>query len=309
MNRNTIFFLIRLTLGFSLIILLFFYISPLAVLQSLQSVNPVYLAAAILVYACALLILTIRWKLILRHLGTDVPLMEAYQAFTAGVLYSDFTPGRIGDLTRAALVKKWLPLPKATISVIVDRYIDIIVLTLLGITAVLLFSARFSASAYPLAGLVVLGILLAGTTLLFLKGALVFSLFQRIPSHSLQEIFRSLELSLKEFGRGKTVIAQGIILTVSAWGAHTLRVLLLAMGMGFILPFPDLFVLLPLISALSLVPVSLAGLGLVEGGMTAVITGYGVPLSVAFSIAVLDRGITMLFHFVVGWKYGSEKII
>ena len=112
-----------------------------------------------------------------------------------------------------------------------------------------------------------------------------------------------------ELRDGKKVIAEGIILTVLAWVTHALRIILITMSLGYILPLPDIFLILPLISALSIIPVTIAGLGLVEGGLMAVIAGYGVPLSVALSIAILDRGLTMLFHFIVGGKAAVKNIL
>ena len=101
MVRPSTKFIIRMSIGILLVILLFLFVSPSAVIQSLRSANPVFLVCAIVVYAVAFLLLTLRWRIIVAHMGGYIPLGEAYQAFAGGVLYSDFTPARIGDLTRA----------------------------------------------------------------------------------------------------------------------------------------------------------------------------------------------------------------
>ena len=308
MFRPTTKFIVRLAIGIILVILLFFFVSPSAVIQSLRLINPIFLICAVIVYAVTFLILTTRWRLIVAHSGGDIPLGEAYQAFAGGVLYSDFTPGRIGDFTRAILVKERIGIHKGTISVFIDRYIDIIVLTGLGIAALVAYSSRF-ASVLPIFALIVLVIIFAGVTVLFLRNSWIFSLLQKIPFFYIPESTSHLQNALLEFKDGKKVIAQGIILTLLAWVTHALRIILITMGLGYALPLPDLFLILPLISALSLIPVTIAGLGLVEGGLMAVIAGYGVPLSVALSIAILDRGITMLFHFAVGGRCAVKNIL
>jgi uncharacterized protein (TIRG00374 family) len=300
MHHPTVKFIIRLAIGITLITILFFLVSPYAVIQSLQLMNPIFLIGAVIVYALAFLLLTIRWSLIVAHMGGDIPISEAYQAFAGGVLYSDFTPGRIGDLTRAILVKDRIGLHKGTISVLIDRYIDIIVLTGLGIAALVLFSSHF-ASILPHIALIILLIIFAGVTVMFLQNSWFFSLMQKIPFFHISEFASHLQGAFLEFTDGKKVISEGIILTVLVWVTHTLRIILITMGLGYTLP-PEIFLILPLISALSLIPLTIAGLGLVEGGLMAVIAGYGVPLSVALSIAILDRGLTMLFHLVVGGR-------
>lgn len=301
-------FIVRLAIGIILIILLFFFVSPSAVIQSLRLINPVFLICAVLVYAVTFLILTTRWRLIVAHMGVYIPLGEAYQVFAGGVLYSDFTPGRIGDFTRAILVKERIGIHKGTISVFIDRYIDIIVLTCLGISALVVYSSRF-ASILPQIALVVLLVIFAGVTVLFLQNSRIFSLMQKIPIFNIPESASHLQNAFLEFKNGKKIIAEGIILTLLVWVTHALRIILITMGLGYTLSLPDLFLILPLISALSLIPVTIAGLGLVEGGLMAVIAGYGVPLSAALSIAIIDRGLTMLFHFAVGGRCAVKNIL
>lgn len=301
-------FIVRLLIGITLVILLFLFVSPSAVIQSLQSIHPIFLVCAIMVYAVTLLILTTRWRIIVAHMGENIPLGEAYQAFAGGVLYSDFTPGRIGDFTRAILVKDRIGIHKGTVSVLVDRYIDIIVLTGLGISALCIYSSRFG-SVLPLFALIVLVVVFTGVTLVFMQSSWIFSLLQKIPFFNIPEFARHLQTALLEFRNGKRVIAEGIFLTVIAWITHALRIILIAMGLGYVLPLPDFFLILPLISALALIPVTISGLGLVEGGLMTVIAGYGVPLSAAFSIAVIDRGLTLLYHFAVGGRYAVKNIL
>lgn len=308
MVRPTIKFIVRLAIGAILILLLFLFVSPTAVVQSLEEINPIYLIFAIMVYAITFLILTIRWRMIVAHLGVHIPLGEAYQAFAGGVLYSDFTPARIGDLTRAILVNDRIDIHKGTVSVLVDRYIDIIVLTGLGIAALIIFSSRF-ASQLPLLGLIVLIVTFTGITLLFVQNTWIFSLMKRIPFFTISENSVHLQNALLELRHGKKVIIEGVLLTGLSWVTHAFRIILIAFGLGYVLPLPDFFLILPLISALSLVPVTISGLGLVEGGLTAVIAGYGVPVSAALSIAVIDRGLTMLFHLVVGGRCAIKNIL
>jgi len=301
-------FVVRLAIGIVLVILLFFFVSPSAVIQSLQSINPIFLVYAVMVYAVTFLILTVRWRIIVVHMGGYIPLREAYQAFAGGVLYSDFTPGRIGDFTRAILVKERIGIHKGTISVFIDRYIDILVLTGLGIAALVVYSSRF-ASILPIFALIVLMVVFAGVTILFMHNSWIFSLMQKIPFFNLPEFASHLQNALSAFRNGKKVIAEGILLTVMAWVTHALRIILITMGLGYFLPLPDIFLILPLISALSLIPLTISGLGLVEGGLMAVIAGYDVPLSAALSIAIIDRGLTMLFHFAVGGRYAVKNIL
>ena len=63
------------------------------------------------------------------------------------------------------------------------------------------------------------------------------------------------------------MIAEGIILTVLAWVTHALRIILITMSLGYTLPLPDIFLILPLISALSIIPVTISGSWAGRGGI------------------------------------------
>jgi uncharacterized protein (TIRG00374 family) len=308
MARLPVKFFLRLAIGLILIILLFLFVSPSAVIESFKSINPIFVGAAIFVYAFTFLILTIRWKIIVAHMRGYLTLSEAYQAFAGGVLYSDFTPARIGDLTRAVLVKNRMDLHTGTVSVIIDRFIDIIVLTTLGIGAIIVYSSHFE-SLLPVVSLIVLGVVFAGVILLFWQNARICSWIQKIPYFGIPVFVSKVQAAISEFHAERSVFAKGILLTVLAWMFQALRVVLIALGLGYALPLPVLFLILPLISALSIIPFTLSGLGLVEGGMTAVLVGLGMPGPAAFSLAILDRGLTMLFHFAAGGRAAVKNIV
>lgn len=308
MRHPKITFFLRLAIGILLVILLFWFVSPAAVLHSLESINPVFLLAAILVYALAFLLLTIRWRIIVKHLGADLPLGEAYQAFTGGVLYSDFTPGRIGDLTRAVLIKERLDIHKGTVSVIIDRFIDIIVLICLGIAALVIYSSRF-VSVFSLLALFILTLIFAGIVVLLWQSTKILFWIQKIPYLGIPAFAAQVQTAFSEFLNARKVFTKGILLTLIVWILHALRIVLITLGLGYFVPLQELFLIMPLISALSIIPVTLSGLGLVEGGMMTVLTGFGVPTSAALTIAILDRGLTMLFHFAVGGRFALKNVV
>ena len=90
----------RLLVGLIIIGALLYRFDPDEIIQNIRSASPRYLAAGVLVYALTFLVLTMRWRMILSKMGERLPIVAAYQAFAGGVLLSDFTPGRIGDLSR-----------------------------------------------------------------------------------------------------------------------------------------------------------------------------------------------------------------
>jgi uncharacterized membrane protein YbhN (UPF0104 family) len=77
---------------------------------------------------------------------------------------------------------------------------------------------------------------------------------------------------------------------------------------GYDGPLYILFFLQPLVSALALIPITISGLGLVEGGIAALLFQFDVPLAAGLSIALLDRVLTTAFHLLVGGRYATRVL-
>jgi uncharacterized membrane protein YbhN (UPF0104 family) len=258
---------------------------------------------AFAVYSITFLILSFRWRRILRALGEDLPFLVAYQAFAGGVLLSDMTPGKIGDLSRPLLVKDRLALNKGIVSVVIDRYTDLLTSFSLGLVG-MLFITR--AGPYHLLGLAAILMIIASTSLIWFRRSLVVSLLRgRFPIF--MGITYSFEDAISHVRGVRGLVAGSVLITILAWITHALRIMIIARSIGFDLPLPVLVLALPLVSALSLVPVTISGLGLVEGGLAALLAVIGLPAVAGISIALMDRAITVIFHILIGGRAVSGQ--
>lgn len=298
---------LRLLIGILIIAVLLVLFDPAAVLSVIASARPEYLLLALLVYAVTYLILTLRWRSILSAMGETLPLHRAYQAFVGGVLLSDLTPGRIGDLSRPFLVRDLIDLNKGAASFAVDRYTDLLTITVLGLAGLILLSVP-GGGGYLIPAACLLMLALLPFTLFWLKRPLVIRAVERLGSARITAFVHTLDDAAGQVPHLPLLVARSVLLTAGAWITHAARVALIAGAVGYPVPLPALTLLQPLVSALSLVPVSLSGLGLVEGGIAAVLAGLGVPATVGISIALLDRGITVAFHLLVGGRYATKLV-
>lgn len=271
--------------------------------------NAVLLAAALLTYACTFVILSMRWMKILEKMGFELSLREAYPAFVAGTLLSDFTPGRLGDLGRAYFVRNRLEPRLGVASVIVDRYMDILALLSLSIVGLILLYGK-GVSRHELTYLLLpLSILafaaLTGAFMLWFRREKTLEVILRAAGKLGKKNFSSILKLSEGIGRLKSprsLLFTGVSLTYISWLTHGLRVSLIINSVGAEVPLYYLPFLLPMISALALIPVSPGGLGLVEGGLVAVLAVIGVPPSSGIAVAIIDRVLTVFFHSAVGLR-------
>lgn len=300
-------FLARFIFGIIILIFLLYSVDPVSVAAVILAINPLFLVFALFLYAVTFLILSFRWRFILRRMGYAISWKTAYQAFAAGVLISDITPARIGELSRPLAIRNQVPVQAGMISVLADRYIDILVIFLLGSMGLLCI---FRASDIPLLPVLLILILLLATPVILLSidRKHVVRIAGFIGSARLSDLISSLDEIIFRTHGLPTLLGTGILLTIISWVLQAARIMVICFATGYSVPLGELIVVQPLISALSLVPVSIAGLGLVEGGYAAVLNLFGVPVATGMAIALLDRFLTVIFHLAVGGRTAATMI-
>jgi uncharacterized protein (TIRG00374 family) len=291
---------VKFLIGILLIAALLHRFDTQEILSTIRSVRPAYLVVAIAVYSTTLLILSVRWRMIISRMGGHLSIATAYQAFVGGVFLSDLTIMRIGDLSRPFIVRDRLDLNIGIASVAVDRFSDIITVSLLGLLGIMLVSMHLG--WYILPAILPLLILLLLGAMFWIKKPFLLNLIERIGYEHLTEMANALGKALEKPKNLPGLMARSILLTSVAWIGHALRIVLIAKSFGYDPPLQVLFLLQPLVSALSLIPITISGLGLVEGGLTILLAGLGIPAAVGLSIALVDRAITVAFHILVGGR-------
>ncbi len=299
--------LIKLSAGIILLLWLSIIFNPKEILNAITGVQISFLIVAFFIYAFTLFLLSMRWRFILKKMGYSIPMLVAYQGFVAGILISDFTPARIGELSRPLTIKNQVPISIGLGSVFLDRYCDFIAIFILGSAGILLLSASLS----PLLLLITI-IILSTPIILFsiflFKRAkiLVFVDMIKIPYAS--KFAHKLSDAMDNLIQPTRTIGVAIPFTIGVWVLQSARVVCIAKATGYILPIQDLFLIQPLISALTLVPLSLSGLGFVEGGYVSIFAHYGIPVATGLAIALLDRIITVGFHSILGIRYAIQTL-
>ena len=295
----------RILIGLSLIASLLYRFDLGVVFSTIISAKLYYLFLAAFVYSITFFILSTRWRMILHSMGEDLPIVPAYQAFAGGMVISDLTPGRIGEFARPLLVRDRIDLNRGIASVAIDRYADILTTFILGLSGMLLLAQH--GSHMILASSIILFIVVLSSIFWF-KRSFIIKQMDRLGSSRITEIAHALDSALHGVADIKGLMLRSVLLTAVAWVVHALRIALIAKSVGFDVPLQMLFLLQPLVSSLALVPITISGLGLVEGGLAVLLAGFGIPVAAGISIALMDRAITVAFHILVGGRCAMKVL-
>jgi uncharacterized protein (TIRG00374 family) len=142
--------------------------------------------------------------------------------------------------------------------------------------------------------------------MVWLHRPILTKLINLIGWSRLEELVRSIDVTLSATENVKKQMALYILLTIGAWTTQALRTVIVAKAFGYDVPIHVLLFVLPLMSVLSIIPITISGLGLIEGGVTAMLVELGVPGATGFAVALADRFITVLVHILIGARYSTK---
>lgn len=287
-------------------------IDPQQTWNTIRTANILLFLAAFVIYYLSFPIRTVRWRMLLENAGFTkangirLPrfwkLLEIiYLSFFANVV----VPARLGELYRAYLLRQeaGVSATRTFGTVLAERLLDFIVLLLLFIPAAIIslhenIPTQLRFGLYATLALVMVGIV-------SLIGLRIFRthIGRMVPARFRDHYNHFQEGTLGSFKRVPALTG----LTVAVWLCEALRFFFVALALNlFSGDIPHIFVAALFLalgeSLLTIVPFTAGGVGLVEGGMLAMIALFRPnALSLGAAAIVLDRSISLLSILIIGF--------
>src|SRR5579883_1455863 len=285
-------------------------INPGQTWAAMRSASLAFFLAAVLAYYLSLPIRTLRWRLLLQNVGYSrmsrpplphfgILLEIFYTSWFANVV----VPAKLGDVYRAYLLRQesGVSATRTFGTVLAERLLDLSVLLLLFLSAIII-SLRENLPTFLRTGLyVTLALVLAG--ILALGVLRIFrSQIRRFVPQRFQGYYDHLqEGTLGSFKRLYWLLP----LTVLVWFCEAGRFFFIALSLNLItggllhIGAAAMFIALGE-ALLTIVPFTSGGIGLVEGGMLAMLTLFTPARNLAAAGVLLDRTISLLSVLAFG---------
>jgi uncharacterized membrane protein YbhN (UPF0104 family) len=236
---------------------------------------------AVLGYAGAQGLSSLRWQVLAAPLGFRRPLREYVSLYFIGTFFNLLLPTSVGgDVVRAWYLdagtgKRW----PAFLSVLADRLIGLFVLLLLAFVAALLVPLE------PWVRLPALGAgVAAGLGLVFF---LLAPSDREEPQQGLQGKVRQIAGVFVLYRNSPQLVFGTAILSALIQVANVFLLWMLGQAAGLPLPLAYCFVLMPLVSLLTLLPISVGGLGVREGALVLLLGPLGIAAGQAVTLSLL----------------------
>ncbi len=276
------------------------------------------LVLASLVFAGGLCLIGLRWWVFMRAQKIEIPLFMAIKLTFLGQFFTNFLPSAVGgDLIRAWYVSRYSHKKlQAALGVLVDRVMGLASTFILAITSYLLFmrgqgvlqinrrSSGFlteffekhhiSAHQMLLSIMIIAGIAFVLGGFFDLKG-----IFKKLYVHVIH-LFNQFKEVVLVYYHHPMILMFGLTVTIFLQSMVILSYWLIGRDLGMTAPLRYYFVFFPLIWVIGTIPVSIAGLGILEGGLVLLFVQFtGADKEAVIALALCQR-LTWVFASVPG---------
>jgi glycosyltransferase 2 family protein len=268
--------------------------------------NPLLLLAAFAIFYAGFPLRGLRWAVLIRGTGFRLGIRDATEIIFISWLVNCLVPAKLGDLYRAWLLKinSTVSLSRTFGTVFIERILDLFAIVVLGLASgYWSFRGRLPDQVQVVfaVGVVLVVVLAAGLlTMRNFGRRLIVAL--PLPQRVLEFYDRFEEgvfsaIALRSLPRL-------VVVTALIWATEAMRLFLVIEALGFgdvHIGISGAFFVALTGSLLTAVPLTPAGIGIVETGVVAVLTlVYGVPQTEALAIVLVDRAISVLSIIILG---------
>jgi uncharacterized protein (TIRG00374 family) len=288
-------------------------INPQKTWTAIRSANLFFFAMGFIIYYLSFGIRAFRWRLLLENVGytkeNGIHLPRFWKLVE--IIYISFfansvIPAKLGDLYRAYLLRQEIGVSttRSFGTVLAERLLDLVALLLLFIPAIIISLHESMPAQLRLSLEVLLAVVVIGMVGLFVLRQLREPIAKLVPARFRGHYYHFQEGTLGSFRRVPALAG----LTMGVWLCESLRFFFIALSLnligGSLLHIAAAAIFIGLGEALlTAIPTTGGGVGLVEGGMVAMIALFyqgSNAVNLAAAAILLDRTISLFSILAIG---------
>lgn len=254
-----------------------------------------------------------RWKILLDMKNIRIDIGRLSSIYFIGIFFNMFLPTALGG-DGARIFYLWRltgEKMEATSSVLIERVIGFFVVGLICLGALLVSFERLgSFKERGLISVVCLAYLLGITIFFHSRFANWFlSVLRYLPSKTISNKIRKFYGSLHDFLKRKDVIIKNLILSTAYQVAWIVGVMFIGIGIGIETNPLNYFIFLPIVMVVTMLPVSISGIGVREGAFVVLFGLVGIAPSSAILLSFLSFSMAIILGLLGGITYALADIL
>jgi len=295
-------------------ILLFIYIlvkiDLQAVLSEIQNANIYFLLIAVFLVFIMMLSETIKWFTIARFQNIKIPFSEAFKINMIDNYYGFITPSKVGSVIRAEYLRKYTEghFGKGLFNFIIDKVMDLSAIIFIAI----IFSYNFKDKLdLPIGFFTALFLFFVFGTLFFLKKerseVILRIIYRKLVPNRFRDQAKSSFESFYDHVPKKRYFILFFLLNLFNWIINYTLAYSVGLSLGIDLPFIYYLSIFPLATLVSLIPISVAGLGTREATLISLFGLFGIAAAKVFSMSIISLLIAGIIPAIIGASYAFIK--
>jgi uncharacterized protein (TIRG00374 family) len=265
--------------------------------STLRSAIPCYVGLAALFFFLAILTGIMAWRILLMPHGISLPMWEIIRLYLVGFFLNNIIPGGVGgEFFKAYVVSKATgKVTQSIASILLVRYLSFLSLIILSICVTLSMWSLFDSIGLLRGLLGVIAVLVSVfviTILIFLYGAKWGSAL--LMKYTLGVPLVKLMRDLAHYGKYPGILGLALFLTMTAPVIEGLAYYCIALSLGQHLPFLPFLVLIPILTIIYHIPVTVNAFGTQDFALVVFMNGFGVPSSVSLPISLIAHGLKII---------------
>ena len=291
---------LKISVSIILLIFLFKQVDKKSLVEIIKNADKGLLSLAFFIFFIIYILCLWRWKMLLKAADIQLPLKRVVISFAGGVFFNLFLPSTIGgDLVRSVDLGMYTKrLREVMATVLLDRlsgYVGLVTVALLAV----LFGWQFIQDRSVLLAVAIITAILI-FILLVLFNKFIYSKINKLlespNSGKIREAIKNLHEDIHIFKHHKKVILNNLLVSLLIQIISPITFYITALSLGINKGIIYFFVLLPIIGAISLLPISIGGLGLRDATTIFFFTRIGVSKDLAFTMSL----VSFLFILIYG---------
>jgi len=301
-----------LKVGISVLILIYVFkqVDKANLVRIFKKADKIYLMSAFFIALIQYVICIFRWQMLLRAVKINIPLKRIFLSFSGSVFFGllPFVSAIGGDIARGADLSRHTQRSKEVIAtVFLDRLSGYVGLVLLALFAFLLGDIQDKTTLSFLSGIIF--VLLAIILVLF--NNLFFKLVNRFLHSSepggIRDTLKNIHHEVHLFRHQKSVITKNLLFSLLIQVCSPVVWIIVALSLGIKSKLLYFFVFTPIIGAITMLPISVAGgLGVREYFTRLFFTKVGIDKDMAVALSLVNSVFVIIIGIIGGLIYVSS---
>lgn len=293
--------ILRISVSIILLIFLFRLVDKKNLIEIIKNADKPLLLIAFFVFFSSCALALFRWDMLLKAANIHLPLKRVIISSAGGMFFSLFLPSTIGgDLVRSIdLAVHTKRTHEVVATVLLDRLSGYI-----GLVAVALFATLFgwrfvqdnTGALFSVA--IITAVLVAVLLILFNRFlySRINKLLQTPSAGKIREFIKDLHQEMHIFRHHTDILVNNLLLSLVIQIISPLTFYIIALSIGIKINIVYFFIFIPIIGAITLLPISLGGLGLRDATTIFFFAKAGVSKDMAFAMSL----VSFLFILILG---------